>query len=302
MSDWDDDEDWEFNEEEDDWDDDVVAYGKLLYEEFSSIHEMINITERREVNKVWKGNTLSSQKGDYHFTHTHNIGEAHHLLVTGWDEPLSKMKAEARKFEKVNLSESMMKLNIRMNIVGHVPCVPRVLMGLPDSMIEYHRDISKQKTLTLLYNISANCGVSDSDLIKSGTSVLNLVTLIEKLGIRVKLQVMELSGAGNTLAGWSITLKDYKQPLDIKKLCFPIAHPSMLRRISFEWMERNPSTPKDFLYGYGCAVDTNIEKQSPALWKQVCKEKNTYYVGFSDTQAVNFDTYELMKRLGIEFK
>ncbi len=74
--------------------------------------------------------------------------------------------------------------------------------------------------------------------------------------------------------GFIVTMKEFSQNLNLLKLAFPLIHPSMLRRISFRYLETMPAM-KDTNYtnGYGYPLTfhfgNNGNKYYKAL-KAVC--------------------------------
>ena len=59
-----------------------------------------------------------------------------------------------------------------------------------------------------------------------------------------------------------VRIKTDKEPLNLKKICFTIAHPSMQRRIKFKWMEVNDFNFDFTQYGYGGYVSMSTVKNT----------------------------------------
>jgi hypothetical protein len=244
-----------------------------VLERFDNIHQLLSTTRTRPVNKHFVSNR-SSMREDYHWYKTNSLPEAEELLLKGWDEHKDDIMAAIKASDKVETATKLDRVNIRNNVVGASPNVPRAILGLPDSMIEYNRTPSKQRTMQIGYGISASASVGADELVACGCAVLALVNHIERMGIRVRLDIFEssvesLAGGGNISMGWRLCLKDYRQPFDLLKMAFPVAHPSMLRRISFAWMETHPQTPPSFVSGYGMPIHHHTECRTTFLdmWK-----------------------------------
>ena len=123
-------------------------------------------------------------------------------------------------------------------------------------MINQHKEPQKVKVVSLVYAPDANCGTSADTFIKAGIVVLNIVNRLEMNGIRVNLKIAayDASGRRDSYAGCYITIKDYREQLDLKKIAFPIAHPSMLRRLGFKWIETFPDLKGGYSGGYGHTI------------------------------------------------
>ena len=79
-----------------------------------------------------------------------------------------------------------------------------------------------------------------------------MIDLLEKVGYRCNLYAGVSNCKDSGDRAYMLTkVKTDREPLNIKKICFTIANPSMLRRIDFKWLEVN-DFEKDFTHsGYG---------------------------------------------------
>ena len=232
---------------------------KINFEKFDSIETFMKVIETRPKNKIMK-NANASVTGTYDFTGTHTFEEAEDLLKNGYDKPLEKMKSEVAKDLKIQ--QSRPRRTPRNAVVGFVPNVPNYLLGIPEQMITIQQTPQKTKTINILYFIGNNCGTSANELEESGIKILNIINRLELSGIRVNLDVVVKCAC--CLGEWqiaSVNVKDYKEHIDIKKLCFPLAHPSMFRRFGFAWLERSKNMKSNFSIAYGCSARTHDEKE-----------------------------------------
>jgi len=161
-----------------------------------------------------------------------------------------------------------------------------------------YRNPQKQRTVCILYGISASCSESSETLKKNGIAVMKIVYRLEKLGFRVRLEVFESAyNDSGGLYGWRMPIKDYKQPLDILKMCFPVAHPSMLRRFSFRWLETFPNLPGGFSWGYGMPVHHST-KAKEAFEADLTHDEHVIYS--NDCSACKWDIEKIMQRAGLD--
>lgn len=220
---------------------------KLIREEFYSIEELLKILRNKENNKVMR-DEHSSQKSDYSFTKTHSYKEAEELITNGYVEILDQIKAGI-KFKTTENS----KVIPEDNVFGYVPNVPNAIMNLPKSMIYQKRAPRKITTIDLIYFFTGSCSVESDEFIKTGIKLLNIINSLEKNNIRVKLSTTVYAGkTDKELAVSYVNLKSYREKLNLQKICFPIAHPSLFRRFGFKWLETTEQIgDRGWTYGYG---------------------------------------------------
>ena len=80
--------------------------------------------------------------------------------------------------------------------------------------------------------MAMNCGTDAKDIMNAGLTVLKIAYSLERKGFRVRIDVnpfLARSSREETCA--LVCVKDWRQPIDIKKVAFPIAHPAMFRRL-----------------------------------------------------------------------
>lgn len=226
---------------------------RVIHEYFSSINQMLNILEGRENNYVMRDNHSSTETGDYEWLRTGSYEEAVKLLTCGYTDILDKLRLGVQKAAKSLNNINFSKSYIIEDIQGASPIVPNYLLRLPKAMC-YRQPIPKKiKTINIIYSPCDNCSSQPEEFIETGIAVLSAIRAIEKSNISVKLDCMfsDSTSGGEAVIG-IVRVKNYRDRLDLQKLCFPIAHPSMLRRIGFKYIETAPDMKETgFHYGYG---------------------------------------------------
>ena len=268
----------------------------IHFEKFNSINNFIRTINSREMNSIFKeARTESSKEGSYDFCKTNSYKEAEELLTKGWSEPLENLKKGVADYK---LTSTRNRTKTRYDVAGFQASVPRAIIGLPDSMINTTVIRQKVKAITLVYDGGANCRVKTDEYIKNVTKMLNIVNNLESRGIKVSLDLNFGAVKNNEVVDVRIKLKDFKDTLDIKKVAFVIAHPSMLRRIIFRWMERHPKmTETNFPWGYGSSLYMCDNSTLNEIKKVILKE-NEYYINFTDLSMEN-DIDKLINNLKI---
>jgi hypothetical protein len=118
-------------------------------------------------------------------------------------------------------------------------------------MVDRKLVAQKQKIIVINKDISFSAGVRASQIEEEGVKCLQLIQALEGKGYRIKLNVYWMSRSGRELVGHRVCLKKPEERLSLVKVAFPIAHPSMLRRVGFKWMEKFPTMTENFNWGYG---------------------------------------------------
>ena len=268
-------------------------------ERFENLTQMIRTIESRSNNPIFEGKN-ESKDPTYDFYRTRSYDEALNLLQNGWDEPLAEIKKGVAAGFKANGTST--KTRPQTGIVGYAPCVPNALLGLPNSMISTERVQTKVKAVSLLFSMSVTGGVSQEKILKAGIVILNIINDLELAGYRVKLDV-EFFGAAqdNDVCSARVTVKEWRQPLDLKKLCFPISHPSMFRRFGFRWLETYPNLKNGgYRGGYG---SSHFKKKYANALKTFndsgMLDKNEYLITTYLCMEENYNKESIMRRCGL---
>jgi|MudIll2142460700_1097286.scaffolds.fasta_scaffold00080_21 hypothetical protein len=274
-------------------------------EHFDSISDLVRANGTRGESPAFRGaSKYSDNPHEWNpgWAGTKSYSEASELLRSGWSEPLAKIKAAVIESDRLDTAESLTQMQMIHDVRGSSVSVPRYMTGHPQSMRRIHVEPLKQKTVLLGYCISANGNVDGDTLTKCGIAVLAAVNHLERRGVRVRLDVFDQSwarsGSGDNF-GWSLTVKDYREPLNLLKLAFPICHPSMLRRIAFRWVETAPIvTDTSLVGGYGTAISSANESDRKAFYNLLLP--NGYVFDPADVQSAGYKPDALLERAGVK--
>lgn len=280
---------------------------KYFYETFDSITQMLATLEKRPANAAFarKSELSSNETGNLKFYGTKSWEDAEELIRYGWDEPVKELKSELSKLQ-ARSNVTTQKARPRNSVVGYAPCVPAAIMGLPESMIATERVPSKVKAVSIIYANTDAGGARRSEYIKAGAAMLKLVNELELKGYRVRL-VCEFKAAieGREVHVCRVVIKDWKQPLDLKKIAFPIANPSMQRRFGFRHLETVPGlTSSSWTGGYGgnLARTWEYDRQVREYKANGLLKEGDYFASKQIIEDCDYDTERLMKRIGMALK
>ena len=203
-----------------------------------------------------------SEDEDFDFTGTHSFQEAIDLLKYGDENLFEEIKKEKSKvnIDKI-LGNAKRRQVYKNDIQGYIPNVANFLIGNPKNMINIEQTKTHQRVINIFLNIRIDGFTSSDVTTQMGIKYLSVIDVLEKMGYRCNLY----SGVANERDGYysfmMVRIKTDKEPLNMKKICFTIAHPSMQRRIKFKWMEVN-DFQHDFTRGYGSYVSPGTIKET----------------------------------------
>lgn len=271
-----------------------------VIEEFESISQLIEKLSSRDNNEMMKGQN-SSETGSESFTGTKSYAEAVKFALEGYTKPLDALKHGTIEAERKGVAPRRCK--VVNDIVGYTPNVPAAVIGLPQSMIRSDNEPKKSKVVEILYSPDANCNVSEKTIEKAGIAVLSLINNLEKSGYRVALKIgfyiAVESGEEQIIA--TVKVKDWRQPIDLKKIAFPICNASMLRRIGFKWLETCEGlTTRSWRFGYGRSPNYNEALQILDENKMISDKQFFINIGFCENN--DFDTDKIATACGIKVR
>ena len=234
----------------------------LVIDHYRSPTDVLNATSR-PVNKAWQGAKRSSHK-DEDWGAVRSFVEAVEKAKEGYTEVTEEMK------QTYNTSRAYVNERIKPrqvlpinSYVGSTPNVTRAILGLPKDMRKMKFESRKVPGIELTYEIGLNCGYSDETLKERGARMLVLVSLFAMHNIPVKLSISDshrgLRKNSDEILMYRQDIQDFGEPMNIRKVSYWLAHPSVHRRINFAITETSPYVEyHDSGYGWPIA---NSEEQ-----------------------------------------
>ena len=275
----------------------------LQFERFRDIYEFDRVINSRENNKVMQCEHSSQKTGSWSGTNTYE--EAENLLSKGWGVKVDSMKSELKKYSN---KVERIKVRSKPYFAGYAPIVPAAIKGVPIAMwcMEKKKVDEKKNCLHIYFNNTGNCAQSSEELMESGMAVLKLCILLEKLGIKVKIDILPfVAQKRDSVYGCGFSIKDYRQPFNLQKMAYPIAHTSIFRRQGFKWLETMKNcTERGFNSGYGQPLEEGSELEKAFKEKFGLNEKGSVYITYGECKRNGFDPEKIAKAkvLKIEIK
>lgn len=179
------------------------------------------------------------------WTGTKSLSEALNLCEFGWEKGRNLIS------DKLNLAYSNTKSGpgktTSLDVAGAYPIVPVAVAGDPMNMWEPNPEEQKTKPVVAFYQrLFFSAIVEPEHIINLGAAILTMVDQLENKGYSTEIYCY-LSTKTNF---YTVKIKDAGEPLDVNRVAFPLAHPSMFRRLSFKVTESDPRLEFESNYGY----------------------------------------------------
>lgn len=239
---------------------------KVSVEQFADIYELVDtLRERNTVRKsfanAYSSDKLEDMSSHESFNHeedfygTKTYEESMDLLENGWHEGVNLI-------ENAGLNPHGGKgIRFKTDVVGGAPCIPNAIMGLPDSMFATEDRHQKMREVTIAYGIGGLADITARELAQAGRILLDAVASIEKQGINVRIVLCKISASRDEPTnprcqnvGIVVPIKKADDKLNLKKVAYPLSHPSFFRRQYFHWLETQQTFSFNVTGCYGYSV------------------------------------------------
>lgn len=220
----------------------------IVSENFNNILEFGRAVDSRPLNPYFANYTDFSNASNLEksFNGVNTYQEAQNLLYNGYDQAVEPL---ASSYEQTILNLKNKKI---VSVVGYTPIVPNAIKGLPCSMINTQKTPQPIKTMTLYYSPVSNKDTSTQDLLDAGKKFMQLVATLDHQGIKLKIVMVPYAAMSrcnkpkNSYYGalTTVSIKDYNQPINFKKISYCLAHPAFFRVQGFHWVETFPKIQK----------------------------------------------------------
>ncbi len=231
--------------------------------DFNSLGEFSDYIVNTPVNDAFKNMTLSSEEASESFTKTESFEQAMQLFREGWSVEAQDLVIKLAKAEKKAQAQSVNRR--AYDVAGGFVSVPRYIQGKPNCMIRMKKQQVKQRVIDIYKSIDYSGSTEADTIIQESVKAMQIIKRVESMGYRVNLYItMGTQTFKNTYRTIvNVKIKDASEKLNVSKLAFPLAHPSMLRRLMFRFTEVSPFTNSSrFVFGYGKVVKAQDMRES----------------------------------------
>lgn len=229
-----------------------------FYVIFESITELVKYCKNTENSKSMYSTDSSHSGKDWYGTN--NMEEADELALKGWDEGYQKLK-DALPELKVKVTATNRKHVERIEVEGFVPCVPRTILGHPENMFNARRIPYKQKIINIVVHVGGTANYGVDDFVQRATFVARLIDELEYKGYRINLYTAKSAYECDSHQYYlfMVKIKSSTENLTLKRIAYPIGHPSIQRRHFFKVLE-TLAVSSSWNCGYGRTDDSKIKE------------------------------------------
>jgi len=205
--------------------------------------------------------------------------ETYTMLREGYQPTVDALKSKL----KISAAGQGKRFKSFNDVVGYQPIIPNAIMGLPNSMVNSSLKPIKTKVIDVYYEMTVAAYTESSDLIKAGQKMLGVIMELEAQGYRFNLYCTQ--GYYDTSNGCDmvcIKVKSASQPMDLKRMSFPISHTAFFRGIGFDWYSKFPKGT--YRSGYGHAI--SYDKSQSEIQEEYSKIFGKSAIYFSATTII----------------
>ena len=215
-------------------------YTKVSFNSINDLMSFIKNTPYTPEGETWNS-SIDTSEMTARFTKTNSFEEATDLLFHGWESgaKLLTTKLNARNGSPVAKNKTV------YDVAGVQCSVPRYLQGIPTNMIQNKRVAAKTKVANVVKNFAYASTVKAERIEEESVKFLEMVRNMEQSGIRCNVFItipVYLTEFKRNIVCIDVKIKDSTQRMNIKQMAFPLMHPSMLRRIIFNVIEKLEET------------------------------------------------------------
>lgn len=226
----------------------------FVIESYNSTADVVQDCKTRKITDSSFHNMQVGLGGhDASFCGVESYEQALQFLEEGYLPTVEKLKAGI----KANLQGNGKRISFHNDIVGYAPIVPLAIQGVPNSMINSRMKPIKAKVIDVYYNMTASWSTKSNDIINAGVKVLSAIIALEQQGYRFNLYAVQNYYRDGECYMLKVKVKDAMQPIDLKRISFPLTHTAFFRVIGFDWFSKCPEAK--YLWGYGRCIDYDFD-------------------------------------------
>lgn len=216
---------------------------KFHIERFASAMEVVDVARTRNITDGQFHDV--SKKDDWSWRGCKSWEDALDMMRNGYQPTVEKL----RGLLKINAMGNGKRITFQNNIVGYAPVVPLALKGVPNNMIDTRMKPIKCKVLDVYYDMTVSASVDSDDIIRNGQKLLGAILELEAQGYAFNLYTIQPYSDDKSSDMMVVKVKSSSQPIDLKRISFPLTHTSFFRAIGFDWYSKFPGAKYRSAYG-----------------------------------------------------
>lgn len=230
---------------------------------YNTVSDMVTLLKTRNITNSSFDDQQTKQI-DTSWVGVRSYDEACEFLHNGYQPSVEKLK-ERMKAKYVGEGK---RITFHNDLVGYAPIVPLAMQGVPQSMLNHKMKPIKAKVIDVFYDITVNCGTTSEQILNNGSNLLGAVVDLEQEGYKINIYAIQSYSDSSNCDMLVIKIKDSRQPMDLKRMSFPLTHTAFFRVIGFDWYSRVPGGRYRYGYGHNLNQEFGREK-STAIIREV---------------------------------
>lgn len=211
--------------------------------EFPTIGSFVDYIEgNKQHDELYKNDnacgycTQSDARGyeDSRWTGTDSYDDALHLLKYGWKEGAERIK---HKIDVTIPNFVKQSTRVKLEPYGANACTAAYLNNNPNNMFIKKKVKKRAKVLTINKVGDLNWTYSADEYMTFATRAIAICQALERHGYAININVCFGHSYDDTQEILMVRVKNANERINLSKLAFPMAHPSMLRRMKFKYNE-----------------------------------------------------------------
>ncbi len=230
---------------------------------YNTVSDMVTLLKTRNITNS-NFDDQQTKQIDTSWVGVRSYDEACEFLHNGYQPSVEKLK-ERMKAKYVGEGK---RITFHNDVVGYAPIVPLAMQGVPQSMLNHKMKPIKAKVIDVFYDITVNCGTTSEQILNNGSNLLGAVVDLEQEGYKINIYAIQSYSDSSNCDMLVIKIKDSRQPMDLKRMSFPLTHTAFFRVIGFDWYSRVPGGRYRYGYGHNLNQEFGREK-STAIIREV---------------------------------
>lgn len=230
---------------------------------YNTVSDMVTLLKTRNITNSSFDDQQTKQI-DTSWVGVRSYDEACEFLHNGYQPSVEKLK-ERMKAKYVGEGK---RITFHNDVVGYAPIVPLAMQGVPQSMLNHKMKPIKAKVIDVFYDITVNYGTTSEQILNNGSNLLGAVVDLEQEGYKINIYAIQSYSDEKNCDMLVIKIKDSRQPMDLKRMSFPLTHTAFFRVIGFDWYSRVPGGRYRYGYGHNLNQEFGREK-STAIIREV---------------------------------
>ena len=221
----------------------------FLGQTFDSVSEFLYACDPERGNmplKMRSSHKDESKRGDAWkgWYGTSSYQEAVDLAKNGWPEGLKEITIVTEELER-KINAYMPERRTEYAYQGNVFDIGEFVRGNLECAIDWEIIDSPRPGVNVTIDICASAGISTKVMLARGSVVAGLVYALDRRDVPTTVSVLATNSGDRPEMCDEVIIKHEGQPLDLERLAFCAAHPSMFRRLWFSLWENYPRDVRD---------------------------------------------------------